>query len=251
MGQPSVGTGDLIFQPPLGAIDAAAGIVSTPIRVGRLQDITLDYSVAVDEQYGEKGFAAEVAFGKRKLGGKAKFGMISGRLLAMCFDGSVLTSGSSNLEVVESGTVSAGAVTVSGSANYIANLGVYDSSGNELKQVASAPAGLQYSVSAGVYTFNVSQNAQIYTFRYTKSQSSGNKMQIVNPTMGIPIKFGLKLYNYYAANASKNLAFEFGAVAVPKLSFPFKNSDFVMPDMDFTVLDDGTGNVGTSYIDVL
>lgn len=251
MGQVMVGCGDVIFQPPNGAVDAAAGVVATPVRIARLQDITLEHAIDEIDMYGEKGYAAEKGFGKRKLTGKAKFGMISGRLLEMCFDGAALTTGSSNLEVVESGAITAGAITVTGSANYVANLGVYDSSGNEMKQVASAPAVGQYSVAAGVYTFNVSDNAKVVTLRYTKSQASGSRIQIVNPNMGIPTKYGVKLYDYYAANASKNLGLEFSAVVIPKLSLPFKNSDFVLPDIEFSVLDDGTGNIGNAYIDTL
>jgi hypothetical protein len=177
--------------------------------------------------------------------------MISGRLLEMCFDGATLTTGSSNLEVVENGTVSAGAVTVSGSANFVANLGVYDSSGNELKQVASAPTGLQYSVAAGVYTFNVTQNAQVYTVPLHEDAGAGEQGPDRQPNMGIPTKYGLKLYNYYGANGSKTFAGEFTAVIIPKLSLPFKNTDFVLPDIDFMALDDGTGNIGSAYIDTL
>lgn len=251
MSQVNVGAGDLIFQPPNGAIDAAAGVVSTPIRVATLQEVTLDYSATVKEIYGEAGFAKEMAVAERKLTGKAKFAKISGRLLAMCLDGAVLSTGTSNIEQIETGSPSAGSLTVSKSANFQANLGVYDSNGNELKEVASAPTVGQYSVVAGVYTHNTGDNGKTFTYRYSYSQTQGNKVALTNPTMGIPTKFKLFLYNYYVPNGSKTLAAELPAVVVPKLSMPFKNTDFTMPDLEFNVLDDGAGNIGTFYIDTL
>src|SRR5882724_9323975 len=119
MAQANFGSGDLIFLPP--ATDAD----TTPVRVGVLQDVQLDYSSAIKFLFGGSQFAVEAANGEAKLTGKAKFGKIDGRLINRILAGSTIAIGS-KIKVDEQGTVTAAAVTVTGSATFADNLGVYD-----------------------------------------------------------------------------------------------------------------------------
>jgi hypothetical protein len=66
--------------------------------------------------------------------------------------------------------------------------------------------------------------------------------------MGIAVKYKVELFNTFPANGSQVLGGELAAVVIPKLTLPFKNTDFTIPDIDFECLDDGSGNVAKFYI---
>lgn len=221
-----------------------AGATPTPISVGVLQEVQLDYSSEKKMLYGEKQFAVASADVTAKLTGKAKFAQIDAALIGYILAGSTTATGKLSA-VTENGVVATGAFTVSGSATWTGDLGVFNSSGTKLSRVASAPvAGVSYTVAAGVYTFNATDNGTTYTFRYTKSTAgSGSTISVLNSLTGLSTTFGLKLYNEPTKNATLTLAAEFSAVVFPKLSLPFK-TDFLVQDIDFEILDPGTGIVG-------
>src|SRR4051812_22060552 len=105
MAQANFGSGDLIIVPPSTDPDL------TPVRVGVLQEVQLDFSSTIAELMGGNQFPYDAANAAAKLTGKAKFGKISGRQLNRFLPGSSSVTGS-KLEVVEQGTVTAGSVTV-------------------------------------------------------------------------------------------------------------------------------------------
>jgi hypothetical protein len=238
--QINVGAGELVFIPPASATDL------TPVRFGVLQDVTLEYSSSKKFLMGQNQFPVASADVDAKLTGKAKFAQFRGALLAAALAGATQGTGSVQ-EVTEPGTVAAGAVTVTGSATFATDLGVVDSTGTPFKKVASAPAVLQYSVAAGVYTFNVGDNGKVLTFRYTKTAVGGITVTVGNQPMQISTTYKAEFFNYTPQNASKTLAAELFAIVIPKFSFAFKNSDFSMQDVDFEALDDGSGNVAKFY----
>jgi len=242
MAQANFGSGDLIIVPPSTDAD------TTPVRVGVLQDVELDYASSMKFLMGGSQFAVEAANADAKLSGKAKFGKIDGRLVNRILAGSTIAVGS-KIKVDETGTVTAAAYTVAGSATFADNLGVYDATGLPFKQVASAPAVLQYSGPvAGVYTFNAGDNGKVLTFRYTKTQAAiGNTVTLNNQPMAIATKFVVECFNTATANAQKVLAAKLFAVVFPKIKLPFKNTDFTIPDIEFECLDNGSGQVGEIY----
>jgi hypothetical protein len=243
MAQANFGSGDLIILPPAGAADP------TPVRVGVLQDISLDYSSSIKLLFGQNQFAIEAANAEGKLGGKAKFGKIDGRLVNSVLAGSTIAPGS-KIKVDEPLVVAAGTVTVTGAATFVDDMGVYDSTGQPYTKVTTAPVGTQYSVNpaTGVYTFNVTQNGLTLTFRYSKTQTAGKTITLGNPYQGIATKFVLECFNFTAVNLGKVLGAKLFAAVFPKLALPFKNTDFTIPDIDFECLDNGSGQLGEIYI---
>lgn len=123
--------GFVSFQPPTTAVD------QTPLYLADLQDVSGDYSAEEIDLEGAQGFPIARAFGKRKLSFKAKNAKLLGGLIAAAMDGSVITSGS-KLAVSENGTVTAGAVTVSGSAAFVDNIAVKASDGTLFTKVSPA-----------------------------------------------------------------------------------------------------------------
>jgi hypothetical protein len=236
MPQANFGVAEVYFIPPASAADI------TPIRIATMQDVQIDYDQAIEMLYGEKGVAVEAAVGIQKLSGKAKFAKIDGNLLAAALQGATLATGS-KLKVEESAVLAAHSQTVTGSANFVDDLGVYDSTGEPYKKVAAGPTGLQYSVAAGVYTFEMAtQDGKTLTYRYTKTQTSGKTTTLGNNPMGIATKYKVELFNTFPGNASKTLGAEISAAVIKKLSLPFKNTAFTIEDLDFEALDDGSGN---------
>lgn len=240
IGQAKFGLGYLSLIP--------GGATPTPVTVAILQEIQLDISSAKKLLYGEYQAAILAADAELKITGKAKFGQISGALMQAALPGSTLATGR-NEGVEEAGTVASAAVTVAGSATFVYDLGVFKADGTQLTRVASAPAaGVSYSVAAGVYTFNATDNGVAYTFRYVKSAVTGQTITGGNPLTGQSTTYGLSFYNSPAKDGSKSFGFKLNAVVVPKLSFPMKNQDWMIQDVDFEALADSSGNLISEYI---
>jgi len=130
----------------------------SPLQFGTLQDVSVDFSFSVKQLMGQFQFPVAVARGAGKISGKAKFANIDGPTLNQIFFGNALATGQKLWSYNEGATVPAASpytATVANAGSFDENLGVaYASSGLQLTQVATSPAQGQYSVAAGVYTFN-------------------------------------------------------------------------------------------------
>ncbi len=113
--------------------------------------------------------------------------------------------------------------------------------------MASSPAAGQYSVAAGVYTFNSGAANHAVRISYTYSSgSTGQTLAYTNQPMGSNVIFSLQLVESFTGTAGKkSLALNFPAVQANKLSVPLKLDDFTMPQIDMSAQDDGSGNVFT------
>lgn len=241
MPQVNVGSGIVSLAPPASATD------QSPIHIATLQEVSLDYSETIIELMGDSGFAIEAAVTERKLTGKAKFGKVSTAISAAAMDGSVVTTGS-KIYKPEAILVATHAATVSGSATFDTDLGVYAADGTPYKKVAASPTGLQYSVAAGVYSFETAtQDGKLLTFRYLMTQAGGFTTTLSNLKMGIATKYKIALFNQPSANLNNTFGADLACVVIPKLAFPFKNTAFTIPEIDFQCLDDGSGNVIKLY----
>lgn len=244
MAQYNFGVGNLTLIPPSTAID------TTPIQIGTLQDVQIDYSSTKKMLYGNRQFAVAAADAEAKLTGKAKSGQIRGALLNAALVGSVASTGETT-EVIDPATpipTTPFQITVVGSATFVEDLGVTSSSGGvAFVKVASSPATGQYSVAVatGVYTFAAADNVSAISVKiaYTKTIAVvGKTYTLTNPLMGISTTYVLDLFNDSGANGAKIYGVRLSAVVIPKLALVFKNTDFSMLDVDFEGLDDGTGS---------
>jgi len=64
-----------------------------PVRFGAFQELSLDFSGDLKEMYGSTQYALDVARGKSKIEGKAKFGQISAAFFNAMYFGGTITTG--------------------------------------------------------------------------------------------------------------------------------------------------------------
>lgn len=233
----SFGTGQL-FSLPVGG--------GAPLKVSALQDVSVDFSGDLKELYGQNQFALDVARGKTKIACKAGSGVIDVDLYNSLFFGATTTTGQKKQAFNEAGTVPATPfqVTVANGANFYLDLGVVvASTGVALKQVASAPATGQYSVSnVGVYTFAAADTGMnvLITYLWTDT-ASGKTLQITNNLMGNTPKFQAVLSEVYE---SKFVTLVLYSCVSSKLNMPLKQDNYTISEFDFSAQDNGSGTVG-------
>ena len=222
---------------------------STPVQFGTIQDVSVDFTFASKSLMGQFQFPVAFGRGEGKISGKAKFANIDGAVFSNIFFGNTKTTGQKLWSYNEAGTVAAGTpytVTVANSATFDADLGVvYASSGLALIRVASAPAVGQYSVAAGVYTFNSGDAGKAVLISYSYTQTvTGSKSVIVNNLMGVAPTFQVDFYQTNPNVAGAQWSLRLYNCVSSKLSLASKNSDFTIPEMDFEAFANASNSVG-------
>lgn len=215
------GSGLVAFTPP--------GSNPTPIVCGVLQDVSVKVSASQKQLFGQNQFPVAVADTERKLDCSAKFAQIYGSFIKNALNGSI-TSGQTIGAINEQATI-AGTVTVVNSATFVADFSVYDyTAGKPMTRVASAPASGQYSVSAGVYTFNAADAGHVAGFNYSYTTTSGQTVSVTNTLMGAANTFTAALFNSFNG---QNFGMKLYAITLAGLDFAFKNNDFALQNLGF------------------
>jgi hypothetical protein len=232
------GSGSLVAVPQFDASGVAiAAADRQPVKLGALQDVSLDISVDMKMLYGAKRFPLAVGQGKGKIDVKAKYANISGRAIGSLFYGKNATNAIKGIATV-AGSVPATSVytvtpTVPSSGTWVADLGVYNATtGAQLKRVTSAPSAGQYSVSAGVYTFAAADAsaAMLFDLEYSATSTTAELFNLTNDVMGFTPSFSMYLEER-APTGGKLTVCLFQAVS-GKLSLPFKSDDFAVSDFE-------------------
>lgn len=234
------GTGQLYSVPQGGG---------NPLRIGALQDVSVEFSGDVKMLYGQYQFPLDVARGKTKIEGKIGSGNIDVAAFNTIFFGQTVTGNSEKKQAInETGTVPASSVytvTVANGATFSMDLGVTDVlTGNPLTQVASSPSANQYSVSsAGVYTFNVAQasKAMLFNYLYTATTANSGTLNINNQLMGTTPKFQLVASQTYSSKVFTMLLY---AITTEKLSLPLKQDDHLISEISFSAFADDLNRIG-------
>ena len=118
-----------------------------PIRFGVLQSLTLDVSSDLAELAGENFAVEDVQRKNIKIGGKVVFKRVDPALLVACWPASAKTTGGRKF-ARHSAAIPATpfAVTVTNSATWATDLGVYNTTtGVQMECVAATPAAGQYT----------------------------------------------------------------------------------------------------------
>jgi hypothetical protein len=259
MAQYGFGAG-LVFVKPIA--DYAGNAVSnpTPLKVGELQDISLDMSFDTKLLRGSNQFPVAVGRGAGKVSGKAKFARFNGIMLNIAIFGQGSGTG---IRAVFNDTTGGTAIPstpfqitpvtaytglLEGSTPvFVQDLGVVNgTTGLPMKRVASAPAAGQYSVveATGIYTFSSADNvsaikAQI-NFEYTATSTTGVSQAVVNVPMGYAPSFRLELLMSYGG---KNMTWILPGCIGSKFTLATRLDDFLIPDFDFEAFADPGGNI--------
>ncbi len=227
----------------------------TPTFFGTLQDVSLDISGDVKQLYGQRQFPEAIARGKCKITGKAKYAWINAKQMNDLFFGQTLTAGMVQIQQNQQVQITAGSVTytVPASGTFLndatrGDQGVrYVATGTPLTKSSSAPAVGQYNVTtAGVYTFNTSENGTnvLISYMYTPGTPTGSQINVTNQVMGYAPTVQMVLESVYNSNQFNVVLYN---CLVSKLAFTTKQEDFIIPEMDFEAFSNSAGKVLDIY----
>lgn len=245
MAQYAFGAGNMYVTQLLDASGAAVAN-PTPYPLMVLQEGTIDETSDLKELYGQNQRAVAVGRGKTKTTVKVKPARIFAGVWNAIYYGTTLNTGLLTAFTDTTGQTiptTPFQITIAppSSGTYSADLGVIDSSGNPMQRVASAPATGQYSVNVatGVYTFAAADTGKTVFINFWYSvAASGKKFTVQNLPMGSAPTFRARLTVNYQGKLTN---FDFRSCVATKFGIGFKNEDFAVPELDFSLQDDGTG----------
>ncbi|MDE1901303.1 MAG: hypothetical protein KGI37_06650 [Alphaproteobacteria bacterium] len=227
----------------------------TPVRVGTLQEVSVDMSFSVKELYGQNQAPVAVARAQQKITGKVKSGSLNTRQLGDTFFGQSVSTGE-QITVVDEGGPNGTAIPATPFQIVVANgatmssatpgidFGVFNAgTGIQMTRVASAPTAGQYScdMTTGTYTFSSADHTAgvqvVISYAYFET-TTGNRITAFNQLMGSSPTFRMQLGEGYAGT---NGTLTLYAAIPTKISWNFKNEDFTIPEFEFSAFADSLG----------
>lgn len=225
----------------------------SPVKFGILSDVSVDFERDIKELYGQLAFPVALGGGKMKVGVKAKFAQIAGRIYSDLFFGQGMTAGTQTA-VREDLTGTAIPTTpfqitpvVPNSGTFLRPLSVLDANGVPMQRVAAGPTTGQYSVSGGVFTFAAADVGKVVyiDFAYTFTLAGAKSIAFNNIAMGtIPI-FAVDLA---ASFNGKNGYLRLQQCAAKKLALDPKQDDYLMNDFEIAAYADPVTNAVASFV---
>lgn len=218
---------------------------ATPVNIGKAQAFSFDIAADSKELYGEDDFPLVTAISTRKLTGKMSAALISGSALNTAFYGGTLATGTTKIAIDEAGTIPSATtftVTVANSADFVDDEGVrFGDTDVPLTLVASAPATGQYSVANGVYTFASADGGKKVKISYRYSDDTNGQSQTISARPIGTTPFFRVSYQIITNGVPFYVGFK-RAIST-KLSLAFKLTDFALPEIDFSAMQDDAGDV--------
>ena len=222
-----------------------------PLRVGALQDVSVEFSGDVKQLFGQYQFPLDVARGKTKVEGKIGTGNIDVSSFNQLFFGQTVTTNTQKVQAQNEAhsipaTPGPYTVTAANAADFYLDLGVYlVSTGEMLRQVSGTPATGEYSVNAGtgVYTFNAAQQgaAILINYIYDSTTTGSGTLDINNQLMGVTPKFQLLASQTYN---NKTFTLCLYSVVADKLSMPLKQDDYLISEVSYQASANATNQIG-------
>lgn len=236
------GTGQL-YATPIGG--------GAPLRIGALQDVSVEFSGDVKQLFGQYQFPLDVARGKTKIEGKIGTGNIDVSAFNQLFFGQTVTNNSQKVQAInEAATIPATpgpyTVTAANAADFYLDLGAYlVSTGQALRQVSGAPADGEYSVNVatGVYTFNAAQQgaAILLNYIYDSTTAGSGTLNINNQLMGVTPKFQIVASQTYNSQTFTMCLY---SVVADKLSLPLKQDDYLVSEISYQAQANSANQIG-------
>jgi hypothetical protein len=211
------------------------GTPPLPIRFGTCKSIMVELKAKVETLYGQARIAAAIGVASTDIDITIEQAEIDANRFNALYWGAPLVSGAITAAIDEQQTVPAAGgpytITVANASNFVADLGVLDqNTGALLTPVGSAPAGDQYTVTAGgVYTFPAASASRKLFISYDYSNINiGANFKPVNPLMGTAPTFELR-----ASMPFRGTTFDmtFPNVVMTSQTLDFKNENFMVPKM--------------------
>lgn len=225
---------------------------STPMKFATIQDLNFDYSFTEKELRGQYQLPIDIARAAGKITGKIKTAKIDIGMYNELFFGLSMASSEQAISKEVTSVPASTPYTVTGTAGAavlcLEDVGVLDANGGRMTKVASSPTTGQYSVAIGVstgitYTFAAADASKAVTITYRYQPATGfNTLVLTNQVMGTTPTFSLNYAGLYKGNS---VVLHLNKCTSSKFSFPLKLEDYVIHELDFSVMDDGTGVIGS------
>lgn len=245
MAQYMFGTGQLF------AGNVGGGNTNNPLRIGALQDVSVEFSGDIKQLFGQYQFPLAVARGKTKIEGKIGSGNIDVAAFNQLFFASSggVTTGQKKQAINEAAAipgVSTYTITAANAATFFRDLGVTDVlTGNPMTQVAAgSEASGKYSVvqSTGVYTFHSSDAGKAVLLNYIYGDAAnGGTLTIDNQLMGVAPTLELIASQTFQGKVMTLCLF---SITVEKLSLPLKMDDFTIAEASFQAQANSANQIG-------
>jgi len=229
----------------------------TPYKFGILQEASIEFKGDLKKLFGQRQFPVSKARGKIDVTGKAKIAAYDPNMVNQLFFAQTSTGGIQMIADNESQVIPGTPyqVTVTNVAGVpITDYGVIFGSGakvgQQLTRVASSPATGQYSVNTatGVYTFAAADTTLTVLISYTyASGSRGSTITLANQLQGYAPELQMLFYNLFR---SKLLAIQLNNVTLGTFTFPSKQEDYWMSDIDFEACTDDSDTLGKIFADL-
>lgn len=222
----------------------------TPAFMGVLQDIEIDFDQTLKELTGQFKMPVDVAPANLKVTGKAKQARIQANMMNDLVFGQTITTGAGvAMATTETATTATTTFTVTNGGTFKEDLGLfYAATGVQLKRVASEPTTGQYSVveTTGVYTIAVGDENTLFNVYYTYGVTTKQQITMSNQLMGTGPSFELNIQEQYTNNAGVvgTIFIRLNACRSSKFTMPFKNTEYTIPEFDFTAFADQSNNWG-------
>ena len=230
-----------------------------PTQVGVLQDCSINYDATVKELRGQLLFPDDIAIGERKITVTAKHGRLFGAIFSDIVFGVTASTGAITVASGEAWSVPATStytVTVTNSATYVLDLGVYMvtpggsstiAAGIKFTRVTTPTVSGQYSVnqSTGVYTFAAADASAAVKINYAYNLTAGLKSSITNQLQGVTPTFKTTFYTQRSGINNNAMTWTLNACVCSKLTLPSRMADYQIPNLDFSAFADASGNIGT------
>lgn len=221
----------------------------SPVRMGIVQECTVDFKADLKKLYGQKQFPVATARGKFDVTMKGKMALFDPTQINQLYFAQTQATGYYLIVDGEQYTLNATTQVVAHTP-VVADWGVQYANGQTFIKTNGAPAIGQYNVvvATGTYGFNASDNAASVKISYTYSVNSGATISLANQLMGYAPEVTMKLYNKFR---NKYLAVTFNDVTLGGISIPTKLEDFWVMDFDGSANADPNDVLGLIEMDVV
>lgn len=252
------GPGFLSVLPGVGWNGVAALDSLTPLRFAVLQSVDLDFEIKLKELYGQSVYPIVQGASTGKISGKIKLATFSGQLLASLIWGSPTSVSGIGVSLDTAHVVPLSTpytITITGATT---DLGVFynpastpqGSFGKQFSSVATPTTAATYSFNAatGVYTFEAADAGANILITYESAASTSSSLwTIPNVISGQPPTFQVNFCGFWNGT---NYLFTFPYCNSSKLTFGSKLNDFIIPEIDFSVVSNTEmgGTMGTASI---
>lgn len=228
----------------------------SPVRL-LLQEVQIDFKGDLKKLFTQYQMPIATARGKIDVTGKAKIVNYDPDPINQLFWAQSIAAGI-QIPVDQEQDVATGGgtvtLTVTNGATFAQNNGVVFASGTkagqQLLQVASAPAVNQYTVNTttGVYTFNVADNNTTMAVSYTYSNATrGKTITMLNQVMGYAPVCAVDVWANFR---NKILGIRLNSCTFGSWTYPSKLEDFWVSDVSFDANADNSNNIGFIFADV-